>query len=114
MFCAAFGPEGLKMRRHIQAAGKEPSKVRLSNTALKGCGKYKYCSKPACLGQRNNNGPLKTARSPKAIYSPRNTFTSPCQCTTTAVSETSCMARSSSSQLAVFQSLGIATTAWRY
>lgn len=60
------------------------------------------CSKPACLGQRNNNGPLKTARTPKTIYSPRNTFTSPCQCTSTAVSETSCIASSCSSQLAVF------------
>lgn len=60
------------------------------------------CSKPACLGQRNNNGPLKTARNPKTIYSPRNTFTSPGQCTSTAVSETSCIASSCSSQLAVY------------
>lgn len=71
LLCSAFGPEGLQMRGHLQAVGKEPSKPGH---------KRHLCSKPACLGHTNNNGPPKSARSPKSIHSPKNTLSSPCQC----------------------------------
>lgn len=46
--------------------GKSTFKARLFNTALRGCASIgNTCSKTACLGQRNNSGRLKPARSPK-------------------------------------------------
>lgn len=85
------------MRGHLQAVGKEPPKPGSLQQGTQGwvCAGTSAQSLPAWGTQTAMDHP-NSARSPETIHSPKNTLSSPSQCPSTAVPETSCIASSCS------------------